>query len=131
MSSRTRDRSGALQLAGRAWREDGGLSARYWSEATKERTDVPGVFYFRGERPRDPNAPTIEGTGQFLLESADRGAGYFTTRSDIHPDAESRTSGVVLRADSEDANILDAGDNASRAALLAEKLGRWKEILDF
>ncbi|WP_167046117.1 TIR domain-containing protein [Salinibacterium sp. ZJ454] len=128
----SRDRSGALQLAGRAWREDGGLSARYWSEATEERTDVPGIFfYFRGERPRDPNAPTIEGTGQILLESADRGAGYFTTRSDLHPDVELRTSGVFLRADSQDANILDSEDNASRAALLAERLGRWKEILDF
>jgi len=41
-----------------------------------------GIFYyFKGERPRDPNAPQLDGTGEILLESADRAAGYFTTRS--------------------------------------------------
>src|ERR671919_579678 len=29
----SRDLGGALELAGRAWQEDGRLSARYWSEA--------------------------------------------------------------------------------------------------
>ena len=33
----SRDRSGALEMTGRAWREDGGLSARYRSEAAKEK----------------------------------------------------------------------------------------------
>jgi hypothetical protein len=42
----SRDRDGGLNVAGRAWQEDGGLSARYWSEAAKERTDPAGVFYF-------------------------------------------------------------------------------------
>src|SRR5437870_4479247 len=36
----SRDRDGALELAGRSWQEDGSLSARYWSEATKERKDA-------------------------------------------------------------------------------------------
>jgi len=32
-----------------------------------------GIFYyFKGERPRDPNAPQLDGTGEILLESADR-----------------------------------------------------------
>jgi predicted nucleotide-binding protein len=31
----SRDRDGALELTGRAWREDGVLSSRYWSEAVK------------------------------------------------------------------------------------------------
>ena len=54
----SRDRDGALELRGRAWQEDGSLSARYWSEAVKERKEPPGVFfYWKGERPRDPNAP--------------------------------------------------------------------------
>src|SRR5262245_47253018 len=48
----SRDRAGALEVSGRAWQADGTLSARYWSEASKERTDPPGVFYFwNGERP--------------------------------------------------------------------------------
>src|SRR3954451_19875914 len=33
----SRDRNGALQVAGRSWQEDGTLSARYWSEAAKEK----------------------------------------------------------------------------------------------
>src|SRR5436189_5632978 len=54
----SRDRAGALEVAGRSWQADGTLSARYWSEASKERLDPAGVFYFwKGERPRDPNAP--------------------------------------------------------------------------
>src|SRR5918995_927963 len=32
----SRDRDGALELAGRSWQADGRLSARYWSEAVKE-----------------------------------------------------------------------------------------------
>ena len=64
-----RDRMGALEVAGRSWDADGTLTARYWSEATREHIDPPGIFYFwRGERPRDPNAPEFEGTGEIRLE---------------------------------------------------------------
>ena len=41
----SRDRDGALEVAGRSWQESGSLSARYWSEASKERKDPPGIFY--------------------------------------------------------------------------------------
>src|SRR5215831_4991072 len=48
-----RDRAGALQVSGRAWQADGTLSARFWSEASKERTDPAGIFFFwKGNRPR-------------------------------------------------------------------------------
>jgi hypothetical protein len=78
----SRDRAGALQVSGRSWQADGTLSARYWSEASKERVDPAGIFYFwKGERPRDPNAPQLEGTGEIKLESVDRAGGYWTTRS--------------------------------------------------
>jgi len=124
-----RDRSGALELTGRAWREDGGLSARYWSEATKERRDTPGIFYyFRGGRPRDPKAPNTEGTGQIRLESADRAAGYYTSRPDGRQGVEARTSGVYLRADPTDARVLESGDSDERAALITLQLRRWKEL---
>ena len=94
----SRDRDGALELRGRSWQADGGLSARYWSEAVKERKEPSGVFYYwKGERPRHPNAPQLDGTGEILLESANRGAGYFTTRSDAS--ANARTAGVYCRAD--------------------------------
>src|SRR5262245_33479107 len=79
----SRDVNGALDVRGRAWQEDGTLSARYWCEATRERKDPAGVFYYwNGERPRDPNAPQLFGTGEIRLESVDRPTGYWTTRSD-------------------------------------------------
>src|SRR5262245_58319474 len=68
----SRDHDGTLEVSGRSWQEDGMLSARYWSEAAKERKDPAGVFYcWKGERPRHPNAPQVEGTGEIRLESAD------------------------------------------------------------
>ena len=76
----SRDKNGALELAGRSWREDGRLSARYRSEAVKEREGSSGLFYYwNGERPLDPNAPQLHGVGEIRLESADRASGYFTT----------------------------------------------------
>ena len=114
---------------GRSWQEDGKLSARYWSEAAKEKKDPSGLFYYwKGERPLDPNAPQLDGTGEIRLESADRAAGYFTTRADAPPKLNARTSGVYLRADPEDLSILDGHDDRQRAELIAERLKHWKSI---
>ena len=126
----SRARDGALELAGRSWQEDGRLSARYWSEAAKERKDPPGVFYYwKGERPRHPNAPELDGTGEIRIESADRAAGYFTTRSDASASANVRTAGVYWRADPEDcASIMDGRDDRRRAELIAEQLRHWKSV---
>src|SRR5512133_3995977 len=91
----SRDRDGGLNVNGRAWQEDGTLSARYWSEAAKERRDPASVLYFwKGERPRHPNAPQLEGTGEISLETVDRGTGYWTTRSDRDPGLNARTAGI-------------------------------------
>ena len=125
----SRDRAGGLEVRGRAWQEDGSLSARYWSEAAKEKNDPSGVFYYwNGERPRDPNAPQLHGTGEIRVESADRAAGYWTTRSDTHSEVNARTSGVYLRADPEDLGVLDSRDDQKRAELIAERLRDWKAI---
>jgi hypothetical protein len=125
----SRDRDGALDVGGRSWQRDGTLSARYWSEAAREKKDPPGVFYcWKGERPRHRNAPQLEGTGEIQIESADRAAGYFITRSDTHPEVKVRTSGVYLRADPEDMSILDGRDDRKRAELIAERLRHWKSI---
>jgi hypothetical protein len=125
----SRDRAGALEIAGRSWQEDGTLSARYWSEAAKEKREPSGIFYFwNGERPRDPNAPQLEGTGEIRLESADRAAGYFTTRADGRTKVNARTSGVYWRADPGDMAILDGSDEQQRAALIAARIRDWKSI---
>jgi Predicted nucleotide-binding protein containing TIR-like domain len=122
-----RDRDGALELGGRSWQEDGTLSARYWSEAAKEKKDPPGIFYYwKGERPRNPNAPQLDGTGEIRLESADRAAGHWTTRSETDPNVNARTSGVYLRANPEDLSILDGRDDRQRTELIAERLTQWK-----
>ena len=123
----SRGHDGTLELAGRSWQEDGMLSARYWSEATKEKKDPSGVFYcWKGERPRHSNAPQLDGTGDIRLESADRAAGYWITRSDTHPQVNARTSGVYVRADPKDLSILDGVDDRQRAELIAERLTDWK-----
>lgn len=125
----SRDRGGALEVAGRGWQEDGTLSSRYWSEATKEKTDPSGVFYYwNGERPRDPNAPQLYGTAEIRIETTDRAAGYWTTRSDTSPDLNARTAGVYLRADPEDVSILDGDDDQQRIELIAQGLTRWKSV---
>jgi hypothetical protein len=127
----SRDRDGMLEVAGRSWQADGTLSARYWSEAAREKRDPAGVFYYwKGERPRQANAPTLNGTGEIRLESADRAAGYWTTLSDTVPTVGARTSGIFLRADAEDLRILDGSDGAKRAALISDRLERWQSIRD-
>jgi hypothetical protein len=127
----SRDREGGLEVAGRAWQEDGTISSRYWSEASKEHRDPRSVFYFwKGERPRHPNAPQLEGTGEIRLEDIDRASGYWTTRSDADPQLRERTAGIYLRADPDDMRILDGGDAQARAELLALRLREWKAISD-
>jgi hypothetical protein len=122
-----RDRDGGLTVNGRSWQEDGTVSARYWSEATKERRDPAGIFYFwNGERPRDPNAPQLEGTGEITVESTDRANGYFTTRSDRDATVNFRTSGVYLRAEPSDLQVLESGSEQERAELIARRLAEWK-----
>lgn len=125
----SRDRRGALEVRGRSWQEDGTLSARYQSEAAKEMAPSGLFYYWRGERPRDPNAPQLEGTGEIHLETVDRANGYFITRSDAPGVLSQRTSGVYLRADPEDLLILDGNDDRKRADLIAERLIRWKSII--
>jgi hypothetical protein len=124
-----RDRDGVLEVSGRSWREDGTLSARYRSEAVKEKKDPAGVFYYwKGERPRDPDAPQLEGTAEIVLESADRAAGYWVTRSSTDLALNARTSGVYWRATPEDLSCVDGGDDRQRADLIAEQLRRWKSL---
>jgi hypothetical protein len=129
LNSVSRARDGTLEVHGRSWQEDGRLSARYWSEAVKERHDPSGIFfYWRGERPREPNAPQLEGTGEIRIESPDRATGYFTIRSQTHPMDGMRTSGVYWRATAEELSILDSRDDARRAELIAERLKDRKSI---
>ncbi|KRA83254.1 TIR domain-containing protein [Altererythrobacter sp. Root672] len=127
----SRGRDGALELTGNSWREDGKLSARYWSEAAKEKREPAGLFYYwKGERPLSADAPQLHGTGEIRLESADRASGYFTTRSDTQPEVNARTAGVYVRADADDIRILDDGNDEQRARLLAERLRDWRGVVN-
>jgi hypothetical protein len=123
----SRDRDGGLNVNGRGWQEDGTLSSRYWSEAAKEHRDPAGIFYYwKGERPRDPSAPQLEGTGEIRIEAADRATGYWITRSDRDPGFNIRTSGIYLRADPSDLEVLEGGSEEERAELIGERLREWK-----
>ena len=123
----SRSRAGGLEIAGRSWGADGTLTARYWSEATREHVDPPGIFYFwNGERPRDPDAPELEGTGEIKLESVDRANGYFITRSDGPDHFHAKTSGIYLRAEPGDKAALDSKDAADRVALIELRLEEWR-----
>jgi hypothetical protein len=127
----SRGRDGMLEVTGRAWQEEGLLSTRYWSEATKERRAPSGVFYaWRGERPRDATAPQLEGTGEILLETPDRANGYWITRTDQDRGFLARTSGIYLRADPADLEVLDGNDAAKRAALIEQRLHEWRAAAD-
>jgi hypothetical protein len=124
----TRDRGGMLELSGHSWQADGTLSARYRSEAAKEKKDPQGLFYYwKGERPRNANAPELEGTGEIRIESADRATGFWTLFGKV-PNVVIKTSGVYLRADPQDVAILDGRDDKKRAELLAERLRSWESI---
>src|SRR4051812_46212049 len=123
----SRDRAGDLSVTGRAWQEDGTLSARYRSEAARATREPAGIFYYwKGERPRHPNAPQLEGTGEIKVESADRATGYWTTRSDRDAGLNARTAGVYLRADPSDLEVMDGGSEEERAQLIAQRLQEWK-----
>jgi hypothetical protein len=76
--------------------------------------------------PRD--APQLDGTGEILLESADRASGYFTTHSNAPASLSARTAGVYWRAQPGDMSILDGSDDRRRAELIAERLAQWKSI---
>lgn len=127
----SRDREGGLIMNGQGWQEDGTLSARYWSEASKEHRDPERIFYFwKGERPRHPNAPQLEGTGEMKLETADRASGYWTTRSDGNAGLNARTAGVYLRGDQSDADVLETGTAEERTALIARRLREQESAVD-
>ena len=121
-----RDRDGTLGIAGRSWKGDGHLTARYWSEAAKQKDDSGLFYYWKGERPLDVDVPQINGTGEIQLESDDRANGYFIVRSDSDPSLNARTAGVYWRADPDEVDVLDGRDDQKRAALIAERLKEWE-----
>src|SRR3546814_21181399 len=98
----------------------------------KEKQDPPGIFYFwRGERPLHPNDPQLHGTGEIKLESAERGAGYFTTLSDTQLEVNAKTYGVYLRDEPEDLGLLTGRDDRKRANPIAERLNPRQDIKSF
>ena len=125
----TRDRRGGLEVMGSGWEESGRLTARYWSEAAKEKPDSAGLLYFwKGERPLAADAPRLEGSGEITLETVDRASGYWTTRSDRDPLLNVRTSGIYVRGNADDLSILEGHDDAKRAELIAARMKRWQTM---
>ena len=124
----SRDRDGSLNVNGRSWQEDGTLSARYWSEAAKERKDPAGILYFwKGERPRHPNAPQLEGTGEITIESCRPRHRVLDDTVGSRPRAECPyrrrlPSSRPIRPP----GAGGAGARCERAELIAQHLQEWK-----
>ena len=82
----SRDRNGALELAGRVMargRQAVGPILERGGEGEGRR--VRHLLLLEGRAAARPDAPQLEGTGEIRLESDDRASGYFTTRSDHDP----------------------------------------------
>ena len=124
----SRDRDGGLNVTGRAWQEDGTLSARYWSEATKERKDPAGIFYFwNGERPRHPNAPQLEGTGEITVEIPRPRDRVLDDTFGSRPRAKrAEPPASTFAPTPSDLQVLDGGRQEERAELIAQRLREWK-----
>jgi hypothetical protein len=60
------------------------------------------------------------------VESPDLASGYWTTRSDRDSGVSARTSGVYLRADPSDLQVLEGGSEEERAELIGKRLREWK-----
>jgi len=84
------------------------------------------LLLLEGRAPSASECPQLEGTGEIRVESADSATGYWTTRSDRDPGLNVRTSGVYLRADPADLEVLDGGSEEERAELIAQRLRDWK-----
>jgi hypothetical protein len=108
----SRDRDGGLNGTGRAWQEDGTPSARYWSEAARERDRPASSTSGWASALGTQMPPQLEGTGEIMVETADRATGYWTTRSDRDPGRMPRTVGVYLRVDPVRRELIDPKDPA-------------------
>ena len=75
--------------------------------------------------------PEFEGTGEIILESVDRANGYWTTRSHGSDNLQAKTSGVYLRADPGDKEVLDNADPSVRINLIKRRLDEWKAGANF
>jgi hypothetical protein len=76
----SRDRDGAPGGDRRSWQEDGNCPPSTGARREGEERAFGRLLLLEGERPLDPNAPQLDGTGEIRLEAADRAAGYWTTR---------------------------------------------------
>ena len=113
-----RNRTGSLEVTGRSWQDDGTLSSRFRSKASSESMEPASIFFFfySGERPRYPDAPEYEGTGEIVLESADRASGHWTTRSPGGERLQAKTSCIFRPADPVDRAVPDGNDPDARSA---------------
>ena len=126
----SRDRGGALEVRGRSWQEDG--TCQRVTKARHRRTKAGPACSITGE----------ESVRVTRTRRSWRAREKFTWSRRIVPpatglhvpnspgSASHRTSGVYLRADPEDLLVLDGNDDQRRADLIADRLARWKSIIN-
>ena len=117
----SRDRDGVLEVSGRSWQEDGTLSARYWSEAAKERKDPAGRLLLLERRTAaGPERAAVGRDGRDPMRVRRSRGRLLHDSLGNRPEVNARTSGVYVRADPEDLSILDGPDDRQRAELIAD-----------
>ena len=124
-----RDRDGALDLHGQSWQQDGRLSARWSCEASRERKDPSGAFYYwrgNGLGTRAHRSWREPGRSCWSPPIA-RPDTSRPTRARLRARARGRPvcTGAASRGTS---SILDGSDERQRAELIAERLGQWRSI---
>ena len=65
------------------------------------------------------------------VDDTDHATGFFTTRSDSDAGMNARTADVLLRADPSELQVLDGGNDAERAELIAQRLQEWKSAANW
>ena len=126
----SRDRQGGLQLTGAAWQEDGTLSVAL-PERGGEGAARPVRHLLLLERRAAAAPGRAAARGHRRRSGSSRSTGPPATGSPGRPPTRLlniRTSGVYLRAEPEDAEVMDGNDQQGRAALIAEKLEEWRLI---
>src|SRR5688572_18246410 len=119
----------AVALSGRAWTTEGKLIAQFWSKASSVNEETRTLFYYwEGDWPGHPDAPSFFGKGEIVLEDTQRASGYFTIRSDGDQDPRERKRAAYRRANAAELAVLQSGDVARRSELIRAQLEERKGV---
>jgi hypothetical protein len=126
-----RDAPRLLSLSGTALSAKGENHARFWSCAANVDESAKALFYYwEGSWPGKEGAPAFFGTGEIILENAQRGKGYFTVNAFDDSAMRARVETAYVRATEKEVAVMKGTDKAPRQKLIREQL-ECRESLTF